>query len=313
MTFKQNEINSIIKSLEGLQQFDNLDIPKISVIVPVFNTEKYLSKCLLSILKQTEKQIEIIIVNDGSTDDSEKIISIFAKYDKRIVVINQEHKLQGAARNNGIKHAKGEYISFIDSDDWIDLDYFEKLYTAAEKYNSDIALATNVRTGNGRTKKRLNIVKEEFLSDIQKKVDICRQWREGCPTNKIYRKDFLIKNNILFPEGVYCEDKIFTVKTVFYSNGIATVPDVYYYYFRNPKSTVNKKIKAKKYKNDKNSARLEVLKFLRENNAQIRDKDFWAITKQIDFLGFPIYTKKESLHTARHYIFSVIKIKEEVF
>ena len=288
-----------------------LQKPKISIIVPVFNSEKYIEKCLLSLINQTEKEIEIVIVNDGSDDNSEKIVTEFAQNDTRIVYVKQEHKLQGAARNKGISLAKGEYIGFVDSDDWVDSDYFEKLYSAAKKYNSDLALATNVRTGNGKTKKRLNITKEAFYTDLQSKFDICNQWKDGCPTNKIYRREFLQKNNILYPENVFCEDKIFTTKALYHANGIVSVPGIYYYYYRNPDSTVKKKYKTSKFKNDKNNARLEVLKFLKENNTQIRDKDFWAIVKSIYIFGIPVYTKKESLHTARHYILSFIKIKEE--
>jgi len=250
--------------------------------------------------------------NDGSTDDTKTVVSLFAEYDNRIKIINQENKKQGAARNLGITFAKGEYIGFVDSDDWIDLDYYEKLYNAAKKYDSDLALATNVRVGNGKTKKRLNIVKEEFITDLQDRMDICHQWKDGCPTNKIYRADLLKKHNILYPEGVYCEDKIFTTKAVFYANGIATVPNLYYYYFRNPDSTVNsKKGKHNKLKrNDRDDARRAVLKFLKENNAQLRDKDFWAIKKDFKFLGMTIYRIKESLNTEKHLLFSVIPIFE---
>ena len=137
-------------------------MPELSVIIPVYNTDKYLEKSLDSLTSQTLKDIEIICVNDGSTDNSLAVLQKYADKDSRIIVINQEHKMQGAARNAGIKIAEGEYIGFVDSDDWVDKDYFEKLYNAVKKYDSDIALATNIRTGHGKTKKRLNITKEEY-------------------------------------------------------------------------------------------------------------------------------------------------------
>ena len=123
---------------------------KVSVIVPVYNTEKYLEKCLNSLINQTLHDIEVICVNDGSTDNSLNILNQYAQKDNRIKIINQENKMQGAARNAGTQIAAGEYIGFVDSDDWIDLDYFEKLYNAATKYNLDIALATNVRISKNK-------------------------------------------------------------------------------------------------------------------------------------------------------------------
>lgn len=286
--------------------------PKVSVIVPAWNVEEYIERCLSSLVQQTLKEIEIIVVDDGSTDSTSKIISCFEHCGSRIILINQEHKMQGAARNAGIKIAKGEYIGFVDADDWLDKDYFEKLYNAAKKYNSDIALATNIRTGHGKTKKRLNITKEEYLTDLQDKVDACHLWKDGCPTNKIYLADLLRKNEILFPEGVICEDKIFTTKAVYYANGIVTVPNIYYYYFRNLMSAVkiNGRTSDKSRRNDKNNARLEVLNFLKSKNANIRDKDFWAVTKEIRFLGIPLYRIKESLHTKKHFLFSLIPVYE---
>jgi len=285
--------------------------PKLSVIIPAYNSEKYIQKCLNSLTNQTLKEIEIIVIDDGSVDQTSQTAYSFAQNDSRIKVVIQEHKLQGAARNNGIKHANGEYIGFVDADDWVDLDYFEKLYSLVKKFDADIAMATNVRIGNGKTKKRLNITKEEFVIGLQNKIDTCNLWKDSCPTNKIYKAEFLRNNNILFPESVYCEDKLFTTKAVYYANGIVTVPDTYYYYYRNLNSTSHNKILRKGRENDKNNARLAVLKFLRTHNLNVRDGNFYAITKKINIFGIPIYTKKESLRSAKHYIFSVIKIRED--
>ena len=207
---------------------------KVSVIIPIYNTELYIEKCLNSLINQTLNDIEIICVNDGSTDDSMVIVNSYAQKDSRIKVIEQPNLKQGAARNNGMKIATGEYIGFVDSDDWVDLDYFEKLYNAAKKYNVDIALATNVRIGNKKTKKRLDIRKEEVFEGLQEKIDVCHQWKNECPTNKIYRNSMLKTNEISWPEGCYCEDKLYTIKAIYYADGIVTVPNVNYYYYRNP-------------------------------------------------------------------------------
>ena len=125
----------------------------------------------------------------------------------------------------------------------------------------------------------------------------------------------LKNNNITWPEGVYCEDKLFTIKAVYYANGLVTVPDINYYYFRNPNSTVNTKAKKRIINSagDRENAKREVLNFLKEKKAQIRDKEFWATKKNVKFCGITLYTEKESLHTQRRYLFSFIKLGENTY
>lgn len=115
---------------------------KLSIIVPVYNVEKYLPKCLESLIKQTLKDIEIICVNDGSMDNSLAILKEFASKDSRIKIIDNQHQGVAKTRNTGIEQSTGEYIGFVDSDDYIDIDFFEKLYNSATKSNSDIAIAS---------------------------------------------------------------------------------------------------------------------------------------------------------------------------
>lgn len=285
---------------------------KISIIVPMFNAQNYIEKCLNSLRNQTLQDIEIICVNDGSTDDTMLIVSEIANKDSRIKVIEQTNQKQGAARNTGMKAASGEYIGFVDSDDWVDLDYFEKLYISAQKYDADIALATNVRVGNGKTKKRLNIEKEELYLKLQDKFDICNLAKNPCPTNKIYKQSLLENNHIVWPEGCYCEDKLFVTQAVYYANGLVSVPGINYYYFRNPNSTVNTKAKShtKQLIVDKNNAKRAVLDFLKDKRAEIRDKDFWAIKKDFKILGFNLYQIKESLKTEKHLLFGFLPVRE---
>lgn len=121
---------------------------KVSIIIPVYNTAKYLEDCLESASEQTLKDIEIIIVNDDSTDNSEDIIKKFCDKDNRFNYFKQTHKGVSSARNKGIELAKGEYIFFLDSDDIVAEDYFEKLYTNARKYNSDLVLTDAAAIGN---------------------------------------------------------------------------------------------------------------------------------------------------------------------
>ena len=109
-------------------------MPKFSIIIPVYNVEKYIKKCLDSVFSQSYKDYEVIVVNDGSTDKS---MDIAKEYNVKI--INQKNAGLSITRNNGLQIANGEYISFIDSDDWVDLDFLEKLYNTAKKYDADIA------------------------------------------------------------------------------------------------------------------------------------------------------------------------------
>jgi glycosyltransferase EpsH len=120
-------------------------IPKISIIVPVYNVEKYLKQCLDSLVHQTFKNIEIICINDGSSDSSSKILNEYEIRCDRIIVINQVNYGVSVARNTGLDIARGEYLMFVDSDDWIDLDMCSVMYNIAQKYDADIVLSTYVR------------------------------------------------------------------------------------------------------------------------------------------------------------------------
>ena len=115
---------------------------KISIIVPCYNVEKYLPECLDSLLNQTFKYFEIICVNDGSNDSTLSILEKYSKKDSRIKIISQKNKGLSGARNTGIDAAKGDYIAFLDSDDWVDNNFYLKLYEAITKHNCDIAAAT---------------------------------------------------------------------------------------------------------------------------------------------------------------------------
>ena len=286
-------------------------MPKVSIIIPVYNVGQYIPKCLDSLINQTLSDIEIICINDCSLDNSLEVLRSYEQKDSRVKVITQENLKQGAARNKGTKIAQGEYIGYIDSDDWVDLDYFEKLYAAAKRFEADIALATNVRIGNKKTKKRLNIKTEQFVTSLQDKFDICNHSKNECPTNKIYKRDFLFANDITYPEGVYCEDKLFTTKAVYFANGIVTVPGVNYYYYRNPNSTVNRKDQkhSKCLIRDKNNARMAVLNFLKEQHADVEDGTYWAVQEEKRFFGIAWYKVLVSLKTKKVLLFGVV-IKE---
>ncbi len=281
--------------------------PKVSIIIPVYNARKYIDRCLYYLINQTLEDIEIIFVDDGSTDESIKIVREAARKDGRIKIIEQPHRLQGYARNRGIESAKGEFIGFCDADDWVDKNYYEKLYEAAKRSNSDIACAINVRISNIKYKPRLHFTEEETFTTINGKFNACNLHKNECPTNKIYKRDYLRKNNILFPEGVYCEDKLFSLKAVYYANKLTTVPGVHYYYWQNPDSTVNR-VKTKKHIEDKITAKRAVLAFAKKENMPLEDNYFKAEKNSIKILGLPLFTIKENLKTESIYLFGIIKL-----
>ena len=301
-------IDALREKLEDYLITEDINNVRVSIIVPCYNTEKYIEKSLDSLIRQMLEDIEIICIDDGSTDSTPEILKAYSSIDKRIKIITQTNQKQGSARNRGIEIARGEYIGFCDSDDWVVRNYYKKLYDTAEKYNADIAIADYVRIGNGKTKKRLNINRKELCSDLEDKFNICKQAKHPCPTNKIYKTDLLRRENIKFSEGGYCEDKIFTCKAVYYANRVVSVPDTYYYYYRRSDSTVI--TKNQKYVQDKINANKDVLNFLREQNVELKKDDFWAIKKDFTKFGICWYLIKENLTTEKHLLFGFIPIKK---
>lgn len=179
----------------------------ISVIVPVYNMEKYLEKCVRSILDQDYKDIELILVDDGSKDSSPAMCDEFAKQDERIKVIHKANGGQGSARNMGLDIAKGEYISFIDSDDWVEPDMYTNLITIAKENDADLAIcevALNEEDGSVLKKKRVNgtlimTKNEAFLHRFDDSEIVT-----DSPCNKLYKKELF--ENLRYPENRLLED-----------------------------------------------------------------------------------------------------------
>ena len=199
--------------------------PKISVIVPVYNAEKYISKCLDSLINQTLKNIEIICIDDFSTDNSLQIIRQYATKDRRIKIIKNPHNMgEGATRNAGITKATGEYLGFVDSDDAVDLNFYEKLYNIAKPQNLDIAKGNMLEIDYQGRKKITNKNHLESSNPLYINDEF---------TTLIYKLSFLKKHNILFPCGVPLgPDILFLNNVVLLANSVAYVNDVHYLYFR---------------------------------------------------------------------------------
>ena len=227
--------------------------PKISVIIPVYGAEKYIRKCIESVVNQTLKEIEIIIINDGTRDNSMKIVNEYSD-DERIKIINKKNGGISSVRNLGIKEAKGKYIYFIDNDDFIKLDILENLYEKAEKYFLDIVFF-DINVYSDKLKKIIKIWQDtNFKED---KIYTGEQYLEqyflgrGCPSvcNKLCKRDLYIKNNIFYPENLkYGEDGSTLVKLMAESYRIGKVDERGYYYRKSSTSaTKEKNIKLSEY------------------------------------------------------------------
>lgn len=190
---------------------------RVSVIIPVYNRENFIGKCIESVLSQTEKNIEAICVNDGSTDDSLQILQRYAENDSRIVIINQKNQGLGAARNNALKKAQGEYILYLDSDDWILLDSIKELYAQAKKYDLDL-IHFNASLFNDQNNKIIKNQRQvlSYLNNIKIKKfyisDEIDNFMLNIPVSScyfFYRRDLIFKYKIFWPEKVLYEDNYY--------------------------------------------------------------------------------------------------------
>ncbi|WP_198294937.1 glycosyltransferase family 2 protein [Brachyspira pilosicoli] len=226
---------------------------KVSVIVPVYNVEDYLIECLTSIINQTLKEIEIICIDDCGTDNSINILKEYAKKDDRIRIIShKENKGLGPARNTGIKESKGEYISFIDSDDYISKDYLENLYNTIIKYDTDIVSTINIKRVVGEAISLYSININKYLSIFQKifkknhfegisnanikdEKENTKNYPFVVAWNKLYKRSFLLDNDLFFMDiKKGSEDEDFYQRVLLNSPSISyNHKSIYYYRERN--------------------------------------------------------------------------------
>ena len=205
---------------------------KFSIIIPVYNVEKYLEQCLNSVLNQTFTDYEVICVNDGSTDGSLDILRSFAKKDARIQIINQKNGGLSDARNAGIQAAKGDYIFLIDSDDWITENALEVLSKNTE--NQDFIAFNGERFfEDGKIEIPDKGISEPQLTGWEyynKYVHQGRNFHFVCVVLRLYRREFLIENKLFFKKGIYHEDNLFTPICCYYAENIKIIPDILYIY-----------------------------------------------------------------------------------
>lgn len=271
----------------------------LSVIIPIYNVEKYLTKCIESVINQTYKNIEIILVNDGSTDNSKEIIDKYSSIDSRIKVINKKNGGLSDARNVGIELAKGEYITFLDSDDWIELNMYEKLYKYIKQENADIVQCSyqkvyDEEVNNQKNKEEVNIMSgEKSLYNLGEKTVVV--W------NKIYKRELF--NDIRFPKGKYHEDEFTIYKVLYKANKIVDLNLPLVYYRQREDSIMNSKFNLK---------RLDALEAFNERLAFYKEKNLDEL-QQITFAQILHFTNlfyikiKDSDIDNKHEILKVLR------
>ncbi len=219
----------------------------VTVIIPCYNIEDYVKKCIDSILFQSYKNLEIIIVDDGSTDNTSKIIDSYD--DKRIRIIHQENAGLSGARNTGIENAKGEYICFIDGDDFIHENYVKKMMNIAEAENADVVACGFFGVDKNGNVKKNNIVNSQMvMSGLEAMVDYLNTRNIGYSMawNKLYKTSLFKENKITYPYGRLHEDEHVIYKLYYFSQKIVVIPDHLYFYIKRDDSIMGKKYSAKR-------------------------------------------------------------------
>lgn len=213
--------------------------PKISVIIPIYNTAEYLPRCLDSVLRNTYRNLEVICVNDGSTDNSLEVIKRYAEEDPRVMVVNKENTGVSAARNTGLDMATGAFIAFIDSDDWVHPQYFELLYYVQKKNNADCVLCgVDITTKQNQFleyhKTQLTITATDMPSVMADRFGRTNIW------GRIYRQSLI--NRIRFPVGVQvAEDTVFNMNVLCSNEDVKIIGigEKLYSYFQRGSSTIH--------------------------------------------------------------------------
>lgn len=219
---------------------------KISVIVPVYNVEKYIRRCLDSLVNQSFKEMEIILVDDCSTDQSLEICKEYQQtYENVIVVQHEKNKGISATRNTGIRMAQGEYIGFIDSDDWVDINMYEEMYTQLINNKVDIVICAynevvdnQIIRGNLYRDEKI-LAKEQLVNEYLKYTINSSVW------NKLFKKSLFINNEIYFPEGKIYEEQYLTYELLKKCSKIKILNKPFVFYNRRPESYTTSKLSTK--------------------------------------------------------------------
>ncbi|MBY7766021.1 glycosyltransferase family 2 protein [Vibrio fluvialis] len=223
-------------------------MPKVTVVIPVFNSEKYIRRCAVSLMEQTLDEVEYVFVDDGSTDDTSSIIrDVVEEYPHRselVRLISRENRGVGASRKQGILQASGEYIIHLDSDDWVDLQWLEDMYSTAVKSDADVVICDYTTVCSGKhsyVSQKIGVDKHETLNFL------FSGQLDGFLWNKLVKKDMIFRNNYNIDDNInYLEDFCFVVKTLLLSNKTIHIPKSYIYYNKDNNNSITSNIDEKK-------------------------------------------------------------------
>lgn len=274
-----------------------MNSPKISVIVPVYNVEKYLSCCVASLLNQTLKDIEIIMVDDESPDNCPVMCDEYAKQDSRVKVIHKKNEGLGFARNSGLEVATGEFVAFVDSDDFVDVTMYEVLYQTAKEYDLDTVYCgiKKIDNNNNVVLQHINYVDKMMTFDTKEQIKRLILGIGGAEMNfprdreymisvctSIYSMKLIKENTIRFhsEREFVSEDTIFNLDYLPKTNKIGCLPNLFYFYRYNPESISNK-FKIGKFEQEK-----KLFKEIRRKLSLLYSTDDFSIRVDRNFIGF---------------------------
>ena len=280
----------LLHSMNDLSEWLDKSVPatekggvKLSVIMPVYNSEQSLRRTLDSVLGQDIDGMELIAVNDGSTDGSLAILEEYAAKDSRVTVLSQPNGKQGKARNKGLSVARGEYVAYMDSDDILNDGFYSSLYKAALDNDADIAFAQIRRIKKSGERLFYELQPGYVTDSIEDKLRICKCPPSFCSVNMITRRSVIDRLELRFPEGVYFEDAPYVFSLLCGSGRLVTVPGAEYIYIHHAGSTVHSRQTVQK-QTDKYNAHKEVIRIASEYGVKLPD-GFMNVTKRQYSLG----------------------------
>ena len=254
----------------------------ISVIVPCYNVEKYVSKCIESIINQTYKNLEIILIDDNSTDKTYEILEIYKEKDNRIKLLkNDINKGAAYSRNRALNEAKGKYIGFVDSDDYIDSNFYEVMIDSILKNNSDISICDFKIVYEDKNKE---IISKCFDGEEFNLINTLKSGLVASSSNKLFKKELIVKYR--YPEGIINEDIPVVIPSLVSANNISYVANTNYYYIQREKSVQNSSFSEKKF--DVVTSLDMALERIRNNKNYEEIKDILVYNQIINLLLYQI-------------------------